>query len=80
MDNLLRSGKIPSDITHIIFSHLRSDHLMDYARLVHAAWDEGGAPIKVFGPALIVRMTEQYFGTDGILSQDLRARSELKPS
>ena len=80
MDNLLRSGKIPSDITHIIFSHLHSDHMMDYARLVHAAWDEGGAPIKVFGPAPIARMTQQYFGPDGVFSQDLRARTELKPS
>ena len=49
-DNLIRSGRMPSDITHIFFSHLHSDHMMDYARLVHAAWDESGATIKVFGP------------------------------
>jgi len=79
-DNLLRSGRKPSDITHIVFSHLHSDHMMDYARLVHAAWDEGGAPIKVFGPAPIVALTEAYFGPDGVMSFDLRARTELKPS
>lgn len=79
-DNLLRSGRKPSDITHLFFSHLHSDHMMDYARLVHAAWDEGGAPIKVFGPAPINRITEGYFGTDGVLSHDLRARTELLPS
>ncbi|MEZ5676915.1 MAG: MBL fold metallo-hydrolase, partial [Thalassovita sp.] len=41
-DNLLRAGRKPSEITHIFFSHLHSDHMMDYARLIHAAWDEGG--------------------------------------
>ena len=46
-DNLLRSGRLPSQISHIVFSHLHSDHMMDYARLVHAAWDEGGDPIQV---------------------------------
>ncbi len=80
VDNLLRSGRRPSDITHLVFSHLHSDHMMDYARLVHAAWDEGGAPLKVFGPAPIARITEGYFGPDGVLSHDLRARTELLPS
>ena len=79
-DNLLRSGRRPSDVTHLFFSHLHSDHMMDYARLVHAAWDEGGAPIKVFGPAPVARITDGYFGPDGVLSHDLRARTELLPS
>lgn len=79
-DNLIRSGRKPSDITHLFFSHLHTDHMMDYARLVHAAWDEGGSPIKVFGPAPIARITEGYFGRDGVLSEDLRARTELLPS
>lgn len=79
-DNLLRAGLKPSDITHLVFSHLHSDHMMDYARLVHAAWDEGGAPIKVHGPAPIAELTEAYFGPNGVMSYDLRARTELKPS
>ena len=79
-DNLLRSGRLPSEITHIVFSHLHSDHMMDYARLVHAAWDEGGAPIKVYGPAPIDQITKGYFGPDGVLSHDLRARTELPQS
>lgn len=79
-DNLLRSGRLPSDITHIVFSHLHSDHMMDYARLVHAAWDEGGAPVKVFGPPPIASITEGYFGPEGVLSHDLRARTELPQS
>lgn len=79
-DNLLRSGRLPSDITHIVFSHLHSDHMMDYARLVHAAWDEGGAPVRVFGPAPLLAITDGYFGPDGVLSHDLRARTDLPQS
>ncbi|MEM7242746.1 MAG: MBL fold metallo-hydrolase [Pseudomonadota bacterium] len=79
-DNLIRAGFKPSDVTHLFFSHLHSDHFMDYARLVHAAWDEGAAPLKVFGPAPIARITDQYFGKNGVFSNDLRARTELKPS
>lgn len=79
-DNLVRSGLLPSDITHLFFSHLHTDHMMDYARLVHAAWDEGGAPLNVWGPAPIARITEGYFGKDGVLSADLYARTELGPS
>lgn len=75
-DNLLRSGREPSDITHIFFSHLHSDHMMDYARLIHAAWDAQASPVKVFGPAPIAAITEGYFGPNGVLAHDLRARTE----
>ena len=80
VDNLIRSGRRPSDVTHLVFSHLHSDHMMDYARLVHAAWDEGAAPLKVWGPAPIAAITQGYFGPDGVLAHDLRARTELLPS
>jgi len=79
-DNLLRAGRQPSDITHIIFTHLHSDHMMDYARMVHASWDQGGAPIKIYGPAPIGAITEGFFGVDGVLAHDLRARTELPQS
>lgn len=79
-DNLVRSGRRPSEITHIFFSHLHSDHMMDYARLVHAAWDEGGRPARVFGPAPIDRITQGYFGSEGVFAHDLRARTEFLPS
>ncbi|UWQ89876.1 MBL fold metallo-hydrolase [Rhodobacteraceae bacterium M382] len=79
-DNLVRSGRLPSNITHLFFTHLHTDHMMDYARLVHAAWDEGAPPLKVWGPAPIARQTELLFGRDGVLSPDLIARTELAPS
>lgn len=80
VDNLLRSGRMPKDITHLFFTHFHSDHMMDYARLVHAAWDEGAAPLKVFGPAPLAKITQGIFGRDGFLSHDLRARTELEQS
>lgn len=79
-DNLIEVGHKPSDITHIFFSHLHSDHMMDYARLVHAAWDESGWNHKVFGPPPIKNITEQLFGAKGVFAHDLRARTELLPS
>jgi len=80
VDNLLRSGRMPRDITHLFFTHYHSDHMMDYARLVHAAWDEGAPPLKVFGPAPLAKINEAYFGRDGVMSFDLRARTELPQS
>lgn len=79
-DNLLRSGSKPSNVTHVFFTHYHSDHMMDYARLVHAAWDEGGAPLKVYGPKPLDEITEGYFGRNGVLNHDLRARTELPQS
>jgi ribonuclease Z len=79
-DNLLRAGHRPGDITHLFLTHLHSDHMMDYARLVHAAWDEGAPSLHVFGPPPIRRITEGYFGPEGVLSHDLRARTELPQS
>ena len=79
-DNLVHSGRLPSDITHLFFSHLHSDHMMDYARLVHAAWDAGAPPLRVWGPSPIARVTEGYFGRDGVMASDLHARTELRPS
>lgn len=79
-DRLLQSGRKPSDITHIVFSHLHSDHMIDYGRLVHAAWDEGGAPLQVFGPPPIAAITEKLFGADGAFAHDLRARTEAEQS
>ena len=79
-DNLLRAGHGPEDVTHLFFSHLHSDHMMDYPRLVHAAWDVGAVPLRVWGPQPIEVITKGYFGPEGVLAHDLRARTGLKPS
>ena len=80
VDRLLQAGLLPSDIDILFFSHLHSDHMIDYARLVHAAWDEGGKPLRVFGPKPIADITEKLFGRYGALAHDLVARTELKGS
>lgn len=80
MDRLLKAGHMPSDIDALFFSHLHSDHMFDYARLVHARWDEGGKPLPVFGPAPIAEIHERFFGPEGALAFDLAARTELKGS
>lgn len=75
-DRLLQSGHKPSDITHLFFSHLHSDHMMDYARLIHAAWDESGKTPIIFGPEPIRSITSKLFGRDGVFASDLIARTK----
>ena len=77
---LLEAGIAPAEIDYLFFSHLHSDHMMDYARLIHAAWEMGNKRIGVFGPAPIAQITERLFGPDGAFAHDLRARTEFAPS
>lgn len=79
-DRLLQYGLLPGDITHVFFTHLHSDHMMDYARLVHAAWDEGAQPLTVHGPAPLQQITDLYFGEQGVFATDLIARTQLPAS
>lgn len=76
VSRLIEAGHMPSDITHLFFTHLHSDHMMDYGRLIHAAWDEGKLSMPVYGPAPIARITNQLFGREGVFSTDLKARCE----
>lgn len=80
-DRLLQAGYRPSDISHLFFTHLHSDHMMDYGRLIHAAWDEaadenGQPPAYVFGPSPIKLINERLFGRQGVFAADLCARTE----
>ncbi len=60
----------------MFLSHLHSDHMMDFARLVHAIWDEGGVDLPVFGPAPIKTVSDRLFGGEGAFFADLTARTE----
>ncbi|MEM6465150.1 MAG: MBL fold metallo-hydrolase, partial [Pseudomonadota bacterium] len=80
VDRLLQTGRRPADVDALFLSHLHSDHMMDYARLVHSAWDDGAAPLPVYGPQPTAEITEKLFGRDGVFAEDLRARTELAPS
>ena len=80
VSRLIETGHMPSDITHLFFTHLHSDHMMDYARLIHAAWDEGKISMPVYGPAPLARITNQLFSEDGVFSTDPKRRCEFSGS
>lgn len=79
-DRLLQTGRTPGDLDHLFFTHLHTDHMMDYARLIHARWDENTPELTVWGPAPIATVSARYFGPEGALAYDLRARTEMPQS
>ncbi|WP_420333759.1 MBL fold metallo-hydrolase [Roseibium sp.] len=80
VSRLLEAGYSPADIDCVFFTHLHSDHMMDYARLVHAAWEMGGKQLKIFGPKPLQHIHDCLFGPEGALAHDLRARIDFAPS
>lgn len=76
---LIESGHSSTDVTHVFFSHLHSDHCLDYPRMVLQRWDMGADRIpdlKVYGPPPIQRMTNLLFSRDGAFAPDINARIE----
>lgn len=76
-ENFLRLGKSATDLNTFFFSHLHSDHCLDYARLVHSRWDQGAGLIPeltVYGPAYTQRMTDLLFGENGVFEPDINGR------
>lgn len=80
VSRLIEAGHSPADIDTLFFSHLHSDHMMDYARLVHAAWEMGGKQLRVFGPRPLRHIHDCLFGPEGAYAHDLRARIDFAPS
>ncbi|MDE0530031.1 MAG: MBL fold metallo-hydrolase [Albidovulum sp.] len=82
-DRLLQAGYSPCDIDAMLLSHLHSDHMMDYARIVHARWDQGAGRVPdldVYAPAPMAAISDKLFGSEGAFSHDLRARCEFPAS
>lgn len=82
-ENFLRAGKRSVDLNTIFFSHLHTDHCLDYARLVHNRWDQGAGQIpelEVYAPAYMQRMTDLLFGEHGVFHNDLDGRINSAPS
>ncbi len=78
-DRLLQAGVQPGELDALFISHLHSDHMIDYARLVHARWDRGGGQVPelpVYAPAPMREISEKLFGPDGVFALDLTARCE----
>ena len=75
--NFLRTGYKATDLHTIFFSHLHTDHCLDYARLVHSRWDQGAGQIpelQVYAPAYMQRMTDLLFAENGVFHPDLDGR------
>jgi ribonuclease Z len=77
---LIEYGLLPSEITHLVFSHLHSDHMIDYPRFIHAIWDANKPFPKIYGPKPLKKINERIFGKRGMLSFDLIARTQLPAS
>lgn len=75
--NFLKAGKRPEALNTLFFSHLHSDHCLDYARLVHSRWDQGAGQIPeltVYGPDYARRMTDLLFAKGGVFEPDINGR------
>lgn len=82
-ENFLRAGKRAVDLNTIFFTHLHTDHCLDYARLVHSRWDQGAGQIpelEVYAPAYMQRMTDLLFAENGVFHNDLDGRTNSIPS
>jgi len=76
---LIESGRSAGDVTHVLLTHLHSDHMLDFPRLVLQRWDKaaGRAPeLAVCGPPPLAQVCERLFGDDGAFAPDIRARCE----
>ena len=75
--NFLRTGRRATELNTLFLSHLHSDHILDYARLVHSRWDQGAGRIPeltVYGPGYAQRMTDLLFGEGGAFDPDIVSR------
>jgi hypothetical protein len=56
---------------------------MDFPRLVLTRWDHGSpdlSPLKVYGPNPLHMMLDRFFGENGVIAQDINARTESSAS
>ena len=75
--NLGRAGYSAMDVRRILFTHLHSDHVVDYPDMVLSPWASGReGPVYVYGPEGTRHMTSRLFGEDGAFAADIRARIE----
>ena len=75
--NFIRAGFKAVDVNTMFFSHLHTDHCLDYARFVHNRWDQGAGLIpelNVYAPEYMHRMSELLFMENGVFHPDLDGR------
>ena len=75
--HLGRAGYSAADLRRVIFTHLHSDHVIDFPDVVLSSWASGrrGA-LYVYGPEGTADMTRRLFAPDGAYAVDIEARIE----
>lgn len=75
--HLARAGYSMFDVRRVFFTHLHSDHVVDYPDVVLSPWASGrDGALYVYGPEGTAHMTRRLFGEDGAFCADIRARIE----
>ena len=80
---LLQAGFRPTDVTHVMLSHLHYDHMADYPRLFLQRWDVGSgniAELQVAGPAPLAQVHQRLFAPDGAFGPDIISRTTIQAS
>lgn len=73
--NLGRAGYSARDLRRIFFTHLHSDHVVDFPDLVLSPWASGrDGGVSVYGPEGTADMTRRLFAPDGAYAADINAR------
>src|SRR5918999_4352237 len=75
--NLGRAGYSAMNLRRVFFTHLHSDHVVDYPDILLSPWAAGrDGALYVYGPEGTADMTRQLFGHTGAFAADIRARIE----
>ncbi len=74
-----RAGLLPTDVSHLFFTHHHYDHNVDYPCFLLCRWDHEKPAVprlKVYGPPPTKLITERLIGSEGAFADDWRARVE----
>ncbi|MBM32662.1 MAG: hypothetical protein CL764_07425 [Chloroflexi bacterium] len=74
---LIKKGILPTQVNSLFFSHHHFDHNVDYPCFLLSRWDQGAGKeekLKVYGPNLTEKISEQLIGPEGVFSYDWKAR------
>jgi ribonuclease BN (tRNA processing enzyme) len=80
---LRRTGLMPTDISHLFFTHHHYDHNADYPCFLLCRWDherEGIPRLKVYGAPPTAKITERLIGDQGAFVDDWQVRVDLPAS
>ena len=75
--NFVLAGFDARDVNTVFFSHLHTDHCLDFPQLVHNRWDQGAGQIpdlQVYAPSYMQRMSDLLFEEEGVYHNDLDGR------